>query len=249
MRWTMLCSFDSCTAGQRAPSGRAALVAGYVWAVLGCGVLASTVLGCGSSDDGGSTLAPSDGAGASGDGSGGAPSPGGVIEQLLPGETGSGPTGPVGLVDDEEVEDTACVDQFSSLTEIPPVLQFVVDTSGSMLEEMPRALGAIADFCEAAAVDQVRLLQCDVSVTSDEILSPTELAQCQVAGFGGSNLTPAMELLAADPQVRAAAIITDGDIEFPAEPMSYAVLWVLPPARSAGFAPGYGRIVVMDGEP
>jgi predicted metal-dependent peptidase len=129
------------------------------------------------------------------------------------------------------------------------MLNVIVDTSGSMLEEMPRALGAIADFCEAAAVDQVRLLQCDVSVTSDEILSPTELAQCQVAGFGGSNLTPAMELLAADPQVRAAAIITDGDIEFPAEPMPYAVLWVLPPARSAGFAPGYGRIVVMDGEP
>jgi hypothetical protein len=55
-----------------------------------------------------------------------------------------------------------------------------------------------------------------------------------------------MELLAADPQVRAVAIITDGDIQFPADPMPYAVLWVLPPARAAGFAPGYGRIVVMD---
>jgi predicted metal-dependent peptidase len=129
------------------------------------------------------------------------------------------------------------------------MLNVIVDTSGSMVEEMPRALGAIADFCEAAAVDQVRLLQCDVSVTSDEILSPTELAQFQVTGFGGSNLTPAMELLAADPQVRAAAVITDGDIQFPAEPMPYAVLWVLAPARSAGFAPAYGRVVVMEGQP
>ena len=128
------------------------------------------------------------------------------------------------------------------------MLTVILDTSGSMVEELPRALGAIADFCEAIAVDQIRLLQCDVDVTSDETLSPGELAQYQVTGFGGSDLTPAMELLAADPQVRAAAIITDGDIQFPAAPMPYAVLWVLPPTRSAAFAPGYGRIVVMDSE-
>jgi predicted metal-dependent peptidase len=128
------------------------------------------------------------------------------------------------------------------------MLTVILDTSGSMIEELPRALGAIADFCDAIAVDQIRLLQCDVAVTADETVSPGELAQYQVTGFGGSDLTPAMELLAADPQVRAAAIITDGDIQFPAAPMPYAVLWVLPPTRSAGFEPGYGRIVVMDSE-
>lgn len=128
------------------------------------------------------------------------------------------------------------------------MLTAILDTSGSMIEEIPRALGAIADFCDAVAVDRIRLLQCDVAVTSDETLSPTELAQYQVTGFGGSDLTPAMELLAADPQIRAAAIITDGDIQFSASPMPYAVLWVLPPNRSAGFSPGYGRIVVMDSQ-
>jgi predicted metal-dependent peptidase len=128
------------------------------------------------------------------------------------------------------------------------MLNVIVDTSGSMAEEIPRALGAIADFCEAVAVDQIRLLQCDVAVTSDEQLSPTELAQFRVTGYGGSDLTPAMELLAADPQVRAAAIITDGDIQFPPEPMPYAVLWVVPPG-SAAFRPGYGRVVTMDSRP
>jgi predicted metal-dependent peptidase len=127
------------------------------------------------------------------------------------------------------------------------MLNVILDTSGSMAEEIPRALGAIADFCEGVAVDRVRLLQCDVDVTGDDILSPTELAQFRVSGFGGSDLTPAMERLASDPQVTAAAIITDGDIQFPVEPMPYAVLWVLPPARSAAFQPGYGRIVLMDG--
>ncbi len=128
------------------------------------------------------------------------------------------------------------------------MLNVIVDTSGSMAEEIPRALGAIADFCDAVAVDQIRLLQCDVSVTSDEWLSPTELAQYAVTGYGGSDLTPAMELLAADPQVRAAAIITDGDVQYPTDPMPYAVLWLLPPGHSAPFDPSYGRVVVMDGQ-
>jgi predicted metal-dependent peptidase len=126
------------------------------------------------------------------------------------------------------------------------MLNVVVDTSGSMSGEIPRALGAIADFCEAVAVDQIRLLQCDVTVTSDELLTPTELAQYTVTGYGGSDLTPAMSLLAADPQVTAAAVITDGDVQIPAEPMPYAVLWVLSPGGSAAFHPGYGRVVVMD---
>jgi predicted metal-dependent peptidase len=126
------------------------------------------------------------------------------------------------------------------------ILNVIVDTSGSMTDEIPRVLGAIADFCDAVAVDQIRLLQCDVAITSDEMLSPMELADFRVSGYGGSDLTPAMERLAADPGVRAAAIITDGEIQFPTEPMPYAVLWVLPPGRSASFHPTYGRVVTMD---
>jgi predicted metal-dependent peptidase len=126
------------------------------------------------------------------------------------------------------------------------MLNVILDTSGSMAEEIPRALGAIADFCESVAVDQIRVLQCDVSVTSDETLSPMELTDYTVTGYGGSDLTPAMERLAADPQTRAAAIITDGEIQFPPEPMPYAVLWVLPPGRAAAFHPGYGRVVEME---
>lgn len=125
------------------------------------------------------------------------------------------------------------------------ILNVVLDTSGSMNEEIPRALGAIADFCDAVAVDQIRLLQCDAAVTGDELLSPNALARYQVSGYGGSDLTPAMERLADDPQIRAAAIITDGDIVYPKDPMPYDVLWVLPPGSSPGFRPGYGRIVFM----
>ena len=126
------------------------------------------------------------------------------------------------------------------------MLNVIIDTSGSMADEIPRALGAIANFCDAVGVDQVRLLQCDVTVTSDERLTPEELSQFTITGYGGSDLTPAMERLAADPQVRAAAIITDGDVQFPQDPLPYEVLWVLPQGSSSSFHPRYGRIVVME---
>ena len=129
------------------------------------------------------------------------------------------------------------------------MLNVIIDTSGSMTEAIPHALGAIGTFCNAVAIDRIRLLQCDVSVTSDELLSPEELTEFTITGYGGSDLTPAMERLAADPHVRAVAIITDGDIAFPAEPMPYEVLWVLPPGHSASFHPTYGRIVEMDHRP
>ena len=48
------------------------------------------------------------------------------------------------------------------------MLNVVLDTSGSMTDEIPLALGAIADFCDGAGVDQVRIVQCDAAVTADE---------------------------------------------------------------------------------
>ena len=126
------------------------------------------------------------------------------------------------------------------------ILNVVLDTSGSMAEEIPRALGAIADFCDALAVDQVRLVQCDAALTADELIAPTDLALREVSGYGGSDLSPAMNHLAEDPVVRAVIVITDGDIAFPPEPMPYQVLWVLPPNAGGRFQPPYGRVVAMD---
>jgi len=130
------------------------------------------------------------------------------------------------------------------------MLNVVLDTSGSMSDEIPFALGAIADFCEVTAVDEIRLVQCDTVVTSDEVLSPGELAHYQVSGYGGSDLTPALLALAGDHRVTAAVVITDGDIGYPGEPVPYAVLWALPRSK-AGFQPPYGRVITMhrDGGP
>jgi len=125
------------------------------------------------------------------------------------------------------------------------ILNVVLDTSGSMTDEIPRVLGTLAEFCDAVAVDQVRLVQCDAAVTSDELLGPHELAERRIEGYGGSDLSPALRHLAEDQHVRAVVVITDGEIAYPAEPMPYELLWLVPGPKAPAFNPPYGRVVSM----
>lgn len=125
------------------------------------------------------------------------------------------------------------------------MLNVVLDTSASMSDDIPAALGALADFCDMAGVDDIRVVQCDTVVTSDEVLSPAALADYEISGYGGSDLTPALQALAEDARVSAAIVITDGDIVYPTEPLPYAVLWALPARCEGSFHPPYGRVVAM----
>jgi predicted metal-dependent peptidase len=126
------------------------------------------------------------------------------------------------------------------------LLNVALDTSASMADEIPRALGAIADFCDAAGVDQVRLVQCDAAVTGDELLPPEALAMHRIHGYGGSDLSPAFEHFAAAPQTRAVLVITDGDVVYPDAMPPFDVLWLLPPGTAVPFTPRYGRVVRME---
>jgi predicted metal-dependent peptidase len=126
------------------------------------------------------------------------------------------------------------------------ILNMVLDTSGSMTDEIPRALGTIAEFCEAAGVDQVRLVQCDAAVTGDEFLDPHDLAERRIEGYGGSDLSPALRYLADDQHVRAVIVMTDGEIAYPPEPMPYRLLWLVPAPFRSAFNPSYGRVVSME---
>jgi predicted metal-dependent peptidase len=121
-------------------------------------------------------------------------------------------------------------------------LHVVMDTSGSMVNTLPRILGLLASFCEGAGVNQVHILQCDVGVTADEWLDPAELAAYKITGFGGSDMSPAMDALSEDPEVNAVLVLTDGYISYPAEEPPYAVLWGLVDGYS-GFRPPYGTVV------
>lgn len=101
-------------------------------------LLAAGGAGCGSDREEPATL-PSAGDGAQGPGDGAVsdptlpdPADGEMPGSGAPGSgSANGSTG-LGFVDDESVGEAACVDQFVGVTERPPVIQFVVDTSGSM---------------------------------------------------------------------------------------------------------------------
>lgn len=129
-------------------------------------------------------------------------------------------------------------------------LHIVLDTSGSMVNEIPRVLGVIGSFCEAVGVAAVHVLQCDVRVTQDEWVEPEDLARYTVAGFGSSDMSPALLRLADDPEVEAALVLTDGYITYPGAPPPYNVLWVLTePQPPESFTPGYGHIVCLPPPP
>lgn len=121
-------------------------------------------------------------------------------------------------------------------------LHVVLDTSGSMLNTLPRILGLLASFCESAGVNQVHVMQCDVGVTADEWLDPAELTSYKITGFGGSDMSPAMDELSEDPEVHAVLVLTDGIISYPRAEPPYSVLWGLVDG-SRSFRPGYGTVV------
>ena len=121
-------------------------------------------------------------------------------------------------------------------------LHVVLDTSGSMVNTLPHVLGLLGAFCETAGVNQVHVLQCDVGVTADEWRDPAQLATYHITGFGGSDMSPALDRLAADPEVSAVLVLTDGYIDYPAEEPPYSVLWGLVDGYG-GFRPPYGAVV------
>jgi predicted metal-dependent peptidase len=128
-------------------------------------------------------------------------------------------------------------------------LHIVLDTSGSMEQVLPKVLGTIASFCDGAGVSEVHILQCDIEVTRDEWLEPPQLSEYKIAGFGGSNMSPAMDALAIDSEVSAVLVLTDGYINYPAAEPPYSVLWGVvraPTGYEAAFRPPYGEVLFFD---
>lgn len=131
-------------------------------------------------------------------------------------------------------------------------LNVVLDTSGSMFgtDDSPisRALGSLKSFCISANVGRVRLVQADVDTAADDTVDARDLDRFHIAGGGGSDMSPTMRMLAADPQVEAVIVITDGFIDYPEEAMPYQVLWALTD-EPGNFLPAYGRVIVVDTSP
>ena len=123
-------------------------------------------------------------------------------------------------------------------------LHIVLDTSGSMLDDLPRMLGAIEHFARGAHVTQVHLIQVDTEVTADDFIELDSLAHFQALGCGGSDMSPAMQRLADDPTVQHVLVLTDGYVDYPPS-VPYDVVWAVPP-EYANFEPSYGKVIPIE---
>lgn len=121
-------------------------------------------------------------------------------------------------------------------------LHIVLDTSGSMVSELPRLLGIISTFGRSAGLTDVHVLQADTAVQDDRWVPIEELDKFPISGFGGSDMSDAMYRLAEDPTVTAAVVLTDGDIAYPESAPPYDVLWGTT-GYNPSFMPTYGLVV------
>lgn len=127
------------------------------------------------------------------------------------------------------------------------IIHIVLDTSGSMTEVLPAALGMIQAFGRASGVRAAHVIQCDSDVTSDEIVEIDELGAHEIKWETGGGMDEyGMLRMAADPDVESVLVITDGWIRIPSpEQIPYDVLWWIlsPDGDTSHFNPGYGRVV------
>jgi predicted metal-dependent peptidase len=124
----------------------------------------------------------------------------------------------------------------------------IVDTSASIEDEtVASALGAVCAAATAEGIDEVRLIQADAEVTSDELMSPADLLTRKIAikGRGGTSFAPALTRLAREARQEGerftAVYLTDLDGTFPENRAvrGLDVLWVTTIVRPVPF----GRVL------
>jgi predicted metal-dependent peptidase len=123
-------------------------------------------------------------------------------------------------------------------------LHLVLDTSGSMLSDLPLILATIKSFCTNSGVAEVHVVQCGDELTADDWVLTDQLHELQLIGGGGGNLVPGFDRLAKDSEVEAALIITDTYEAYPSESPPYAVLWAV--VRNKCFQPPYGTSIFIE---
>jgi predicted metal-dependent peptidase len=128
----------------------------------------------------------------------------------------------------------------------------VVDTSGSIDEAViARFLGAVAAAAAAEGIEEVRLMQADAEVTSDEVVTAAELSTepVTVRGRGGTSFVPALTRLIEESRRKverfSVVYLTDleGMLPRSRDARTLDVLWVVP--RRPRKKPPFGTVVEM----
>jgi len=124
------------------------------------------------------------------------------------------------------------------------ILHLVLDTSGSMYNNLSKALAAIAQFCANNNVDTVRVIQADATVQKEEFVTPEDLENSfQIVGLGGTDFDSTFAYLSEDPDIESVVILSDGYFSPPPEP-PFNVLWAITGNYQPNFP--YGTRINMD---
>lgn len=131
------------------------------------------------------------------------------------------------------------------------MLAVVIDTSASIaVKTLERFLAEVVSVATAEGIDELRLLQADAVVTSDQVLFSAELLfqPLAIVGRGGTCFAPALEKLERDAkrqgQPFTVVYLSDLDGKFGGKPTHLDVLWVAPALPKV--APPFGRVLLLD---
>ena len=113
-----------------------------------------------------------------------------------------------------------------------PPIAFAVDTSGSMsTKELDEVWIEIRECAEVMMPENVRIIQCDATITDDRTYDPEDLPiTLEARGRGGTMFTPVFDLLEHDwGEVPIGCLVYLSDLycsDYPSVPPEYPVIWV-----------------------
>jgi hypothetical protein len=125
-----------------------------------------------------------------------------------------------------------------------PKVAVILDTSGSMVEDYPQALGEVIRI--AREVGEIRLLLAHTRVYADSIVKPWGREERAGMEFesGGTDLRSAFALLNREPP-DVAVVVTDGETPWPSSPPPYPVVVALV-YKPATPPPSWARVIFVD---
>ena len=120
----------------------------------------------------------------------------------------------------------------------------VIDTSGSVDNEMLKALGGeVADIRVTVQPKTSRVMYCDAAVNHVDEFEPDDQFEITPHGGGGTDFRPPFRWLEERDKLPTCLVyLTDGYGSFPKEPPPYPVLWVM----TTDVQPPWGEVVRIE---
>lgn len=127
-------------------------------------------------------------------------------------------------------------------------LVVAIDTSGSISsDELRTFMSELRGILQAYPHMHVYLVTCDAQVYAFQELTSQDPVPTEIQGRGGTDFRPVFDEIEMRGLLPSAAVfLTDGMGDYPDQPPSYPVLWVLTPHHQK---PPFGTVTVLDDVP